>query len=1028
MSLNSEWRTRIELWIKALDRITYAKVAKVELEAFFTYDQLTPQEAATGPFNPISPGTRWGAKWEYAWFRTHVRVPMELEGKRIVLNCGQRTPQFSNNDLYGEWRIFSNGIEVGSRDWAHVYLPLTISARGGDEFSLLAEAFGGPTRAGGGGGPALNGIPTIPDPAAKQRLLPEVAFGLWQEEVFQLRIDAQTLLELRDQLDPNSLRRAEIDSGLRDFTLIADPELPWPEMEETIGLARERLRPLLECRNGSTAPTLFCVGHSHLDVVYQWPLKETERKVARTFTNQLALMESYPEYRYLQSMPVLYEIAQRLHPAIYARVKEAVRRGQWVPEGGTWTEPDCNLPNGESLIRQFLYGKRFFQEEFGIESIFCWAPDIFGYCGALPQIMAGCGIKYFGSSKIFCVFAADGAPFPYSTFWWEGIDGTRILTHFVADYGITTNPAKIAEQWSRNPQKDGIRARMAVYGHSDGGGGSERDHLEFLRRQVELEGAPRCKHATPIDFFAFQEAQPETLPIYSGEIYLAAHRGTYTTQAAIKRGNRQCETMLREAEIWSVAAQVLKGLEYPRTALEQTWKKVLFNQFHDILPGSCIERAAAEATQLYTDAFEDSTGFVRRATSTLCPEASFAGALTAFNSLSWPRTELVPLAQVPSGAVTQDIGGVPHVEIALPSCGWETVEAALVRQMSGPIPTVKSACHFDNGLLRLHLDRLGRIVSCFDMEADRELAAAPLNDFSLFRDTPRVCDAWEIEPHYLMQPVKLTEEASVELVSEGPLATVIRVRRRLHRSTLDQKIWLRRNSRRIDFITRIHWAETHKLLKVHFPLALFSREAIHEIQFGHVKRPTHRSRQTDQDQFEVCQYRWSALAEENRGAAILNDCKHGISAEENTLSLTLLKAPQAPDMHADLGDHEFTYSLFLWNGSFTESGLIREAAQLNSPIQLHGGSGGNASLFRIDTEAVILDTIKLAEDGSGDIILRFYESLKTTQRCRVDVGFPIRKIFETDMLEQRGKELQAEPLMLSFRPFEIKTIRIEPTS
>lgn len=1044
MTLNTEWRSRTEAWIDALRRLVYAPAAPVGLEAFFTHDQLTAAEAARREFTPIAPGDRWGSRWQYAWFRSRIRVPDTMEGRTLVLHAGHPTPQFGG-DIFGEWRVIIDGEEIGSRDWAHVHLRLPSPAEAGREFSFLAEAFGGPTRAGAGGGPALHGVPTLPEVTGPQRVLPEVTVGEWREEVFQLMIDARTLLELRDQLPEDSLRVAEIDAGLRDFTLIADPELKWPEMEPTIRAARERLRPLLECRNGSTAPTLFCVGHSHLDVVYQWPLKEAERKVARTFANQLGLMELYPEYKYLQSMPVLYDIAKRLHPAIYARVKDAVRSGRWTPEGGMWTEADVNLPGGESLVRQFLYGRRFFEEEFGVESTFAWLPDTFGFSGALPQIMAGCGVTTFGSSKMFSVFGEEGEPFPYSTFWWEGIDGTRVLSHLVAFYGITTNPAQVVEQWRQNPQKDGLRARMAVYGHSDGGGGCEREHLEFLRRSSDLEGLPRCRQATPREFFEFQLAQPEELPVYAGEIYMPAHRGCYTTQAALKRGNRRCEFMLREAELWSAAARVLAGADYPRERLEAAWKKTLFNQFHDILPGSCIERAAQEANALYDEALGESAKLAGEALATLAvagrPEARSRGrggaavaeepdGLVVFNSLAWERRGLVPVdaAFVPAGAAVQEIGGVTHVDARMPACGWVGLEEAAGARPDGP-PRVsaRSAFDFENEFYAVRLDGAGRVTSWFDKDSGRELAAGPLNDFRMYRDTPRVCDAWEIEAHYARQPVALPEEAEVELLASGPLAVVVRVRRRLHDSVMEQEIRLAAGSRRLEFHTRVEWSETHKLLKVCFPLAITTTEALHEIQFGHVRRPTHRSRRIDRDRFEVCQQKWSALTEEGRGVALLNDCKYGIGAEGGELGLTLLRAPQAPDMRADQGGHEFVYALYAWGGPFLESGVTREALELNAPPRLaRGVAGGEVSLFSCDADNVILETVKLAEDGD-DVVLRLYESARTTTRCRLRLAWPATEAWESDMLERRAGELpmHAGVITLDFRPFEVKTVRVK---
>lgn len=668
MSLPAEWRARVEQWQDALEALTFQPLASVPLEAAFTFQQRTPEQAQTLEYVPLVPGECWGAMWEYAWIRGRIQIPPEAEGKIIVLRAGEPTPQWANAEPYGEWRWLVNGQEVGSRDWAHVDVRLTHHAVEGTAYDLLAEAFGGPTRAGAGGGPALPGVPVIAPVPAKQRKWPDVLIGIWHEEVFQLGMDVQALLELRDTLDQTSLRLDEIDAGLREFTLIANPELTWPDFARTVTAARERLQPLLACHNGTTAPMLFCVGHSHLDVVYQWPFAETERKVARTFSNQLRLLEDYPEYRFLQSMPVLYDVAKRLYPEIYEQVKKAVREGRWIAEGGMWTEADTNMTGGESLIRQFLHGRRFFREEFGVESEFAWLPDVFGYSGALPQIMVGCGMRYFASAKIHGIYNR-GEPFPHASCWWEGIDGTRVLSHFPAGYGSSTSPQSLVSIWKDRPQKEGVNSRMVLYGHSDGGGGCERKHLEFLRREMDLEGMPRTRHATPREFFEELTKTASKLPVYVGEIYFPLHRGTLTSQGKIKKENRQCEFALREAECWAAIASILHGIPYPVSQISAAWKNTLFNQFHDILPGSCIRRAVVEAEALYKDALQIARSVKEDSLITLCGENS--GSYVAFNSLSWSRTILLPL---PADAVveqdTQTISGVQHTEVTLPPLGW----------------------------------------------------------------------------------------------------------------------------------------------------------------------------------------------------------------------------------------------------------------------------------------------------------------------------------------------------------------------
>ncbi|HPD15232.1 MAG TPA: glycoside hydrolase family 38 C-terminal domain-containing protein [Planctomycetota bacterium] len=1043
MALTTEWRSRIEQWRNTLEKLCYRKLSDVALSGFVTHEQLRPREALKRPFKPMPVGTPWGAKWEYAWFRAAVTLPKEAKGEWIVFRCGAGTG--FTGDPGGEGRFIVNGREMGGRDWAHPQVILSTNARPGARFDILMEAYAGHGPMNCGGGPVPHGELTVPEPPAAQQTVKPCSLGIWDEEVFQAWLDVQTLLELRDKLDPDSLRVSEIDEGLRQFTLIADLELPRAEMLATIRAARKRLKPLLECTNGSTAPLLYCYGHSHIDVAWLWPLAETERKCARTFATQLTLMEMYPEYKFLQSQPHLFRMTQRLYPDVYARIKAAAKRGQWLSEGGMWVEADTNVSGGEALIRQFLHGKRFYRDEFGVDCELMWLPDVFGYSGAMPQIMAGCGIKYFSTQKIFWNYNG-GDPFPYNTFWWEGIDGTRVLSHFHNDYNSQTNPATLIQRWKERVQKDGLNARIVPFGWGDGGGGPTRLHLEFLRRQRDLEGAPRTVIASPLDFFHAEEARRSDWPVYVGELYYQCHRGTYTTQARTKRGNRKCEFALREAELWGAAAAAAGKLRYPAAKMDEAWKGVLLNQFHDIIPGSSIHRVYEEAEALHAQVLATATSVAASAAKALAAAPHSAlrtpHSIAVFNSLSWDRLALVPLPKGFKGAesngqglLTQRIGGTLYAEALLPSCGWTTLAvggASLPRvpRRGDTPPTVVKATErgMENDLIRLRLNDRGEIVSLVDKATGRELAAAPMNAFRLFKDVPRWFDAWDIDSTYELAPVELPEKAAIEVVATGPLAAVLRITRKISDSAVTQEVWLRRGSRRVEFRTKIDWRERHKLLKVAFPTTLHANEAIHEVQFGHLRRPTHRSRPYDADRFEVANQKWTALAEEDRGAAVLNDCKYGVNALGGSINLTLLRSPLAPDMTADQGLQEVTYALTAWNGSFFASDLVREAYEVNvAPLVVPGGAG-EGSLFQLDAPNVVIETVKPAEDGSGDLIVRLYEAKHSATRCVLRTSLPVTQALSTNLLEEGGEPLplKAGAIALDLRPFEIKTVRLRP--
>ncbi len=429
MALTLEWKKRIDNWRAELPAHFYRPLATVALEGFVTQKQLSAEQASRGAFKAMKPGTAWGAKWEYGWFRAELSAPREAAGKRLVLRL----------EAGGESLVFVNGAAHAARDKQHDTITLSRAARAGETFSVLAEVYAGHGPRVHSVGPVPPGRLTVPEPPAEQTLVGESSFGIWQEEVYQLSMDVEALHGLRTTLDESSLRVSEIDAGLRDFTLIVDFEQPREKMLASVAKCRARLAPLLACRNGSTAPTMYAFGHAHIDVAWLWPLAETERKAARTFSTQLGLIEEYPGFRFLQSEPHLYQVVKTLYPELYQRIRKAVKQGRIVPEGGMWIEADTNISGGEALIRQFLHGMRFFRSEFGVENELLWLPDVFGYTGALPQIMKGCGVSYFSTAKIFWAYNG-GETFPYNTFIWEGIDGSSILSHFTGDYNSMMDP------------------------------------------------------------------------------------------------------------------------------------------------------------------------------------------------------------------------------------------------------------------------------------------------------------------------------------------------------------------------------------------------------------------------------------------------------------------------------------------------------------------------------------------------------------------------------------------------------------
>jgi len=666
--------------------------------------------------------------------------------------------------------------------------------------------------------------------------------------------------------------------------------------------------------------SITAVGHAHIDTAWLWPLREARRKCARSWSTQVELMDQYPDFVFACSQPAQYEWVKESYPDLYRRIKEKAASGQWEPVGAMWVEADCNLPSGESLVRQLLHGKRYFMREFGYETRILWLPDVFGYPGNLPQLIKESGCDYFLTQKLSW---NDTNKPEHHTFWWEGIDGTRVFTHFPpAD---TYNGDFSAEQveYSARNFKDSVSSNRSLYlfGYGDGGGGATAEMIE----SAHSLGVPVGR---AIDFFDRASAEAHDLATVRGELYFELHRGTYTSQSRTKHLNRRAQEALREAEMWSVAA----GGTYPRPELDAAWKKLLLNQFHDILPGSSIdwvyEETERELDAVYTDA------------------------------------QSMALA-------------------AMEMCG-----AAVAR------PPVTGDGPLENEFLRVELGEEGAVTSIWDKEAGREVLSGRGNVLELHDDNPRRWDAWDLD----------IEHRDAYVV----------VGRRFGSSTVNQRISL--EDRVLRFATEVEWHERHKILKVAFPVTVSASEATYEIQFGHVRRPTHFDGSRARAMFEVCAQRWADLGDDDYGVALLNDCKHGYDIHESVMRLSLLRAPTHPDPSADQGFHRFTYALMPHMGDWRNAGVIEAAEDLNAVF------GIPRSLVMVDTPQVRVEAIKRAEDSEA-VIVRLYEAWGRPCRTRITTTLPARRVTLCDLLERERSETSLE---LDFRPFQVVTLKLDP--
>jgi len=937
-------------------------------------------DALRREFIPIEIGHRWGPPWSTTWFHVSGRVPDSWSGQRVVAEFDLGFA--GSTGFTCEALAWKDARPWRGVDPNHRWLPIH-----GTEVDFYLEAAANPVTffAGSEPSPSMIALRDSPEPAFTLR---QAELGIQDERIRRIAFDLEILVELAKAL-PDGERRAEIQHALGEFARTEDPRV---------------LEPAL-ARPSTSRHLVHAVGHAHIDTAWLWPLRETRRKCARTFSTQLALMDEYPDYRFACSQPVHYQWMKESYPPIFEGIRQKVASGQWEPVGSMWVEPDCNLPSGEALVRQILHGKRYFMKEFGYETHDVWLPDVFGYPASLPQLIALSGATSFLTQKLSWNDTNKPA---HHTFLWEGIDGTRIFTHFPpADtYNGDFSATEVVRSAARF--KDGDRSSHSLYpfGWGDGGGGPESDMIESAHRLHNLAGVPRVELSRAADFFQAARAEAHELTTWVGELYFELHRGTYTSQARTKRLNRRAEQALREAEAWSAAAGT-----YPAAELEAAWKRLLVNQFHDILPGSSIDWVYEEAERDLAGVIEAAGGI------TAVAQASLAGSgdqLVAFNVSSHPRREVVEV-------------GERLLLAEAPACGW----AVQAPQAAGTEVAVADG-QMENEHLRVRWDGQGLLTSIWDKQARREvlLPGARANLLQLHGDTPAQWDAWDIDVDYVKDRVDLVELSSQQVEVAGGLRGAVRFTREFGSSRLTQRMVLDAGSRVLRFECDADWHEQHKLLKVAFPVAVHSPRATYEIQFGHVERSTHSNTSWDQARFEVCAHRWADLGEAGYGVALLNDCKYGYDIHGSVMRLSLLRAPTHPDPTADQGHHQFTYALMPHPGDFRYSGVIAAAEDLNSPLRMVRGSlppGAKGSLVEVDTPQVVVEAIKRAEDSEATIV-RLYEAWGGRCRASVRTTLPGRRTFLCDLLERETSEVHVNEgaIELELTPFQILTLKLQP--
>ncbi|WP_405775819.1 alpha-mannosidase [Streptomyces sp. NBC_00859] len=980
-------------------------------------------EALRGTYEPFETGTEWGSPWSTSWFRLEGAVPDSWEGRRVeaVIDPGftGEGPGFQAEGMvYDAGGVPVKGIHPRNR-----HVPVAAPAAGGERVSLLLEAAANPAVLHGFEPTRLGDVLTAGDEPLYRFASADLA--VLNEDVWQLVIDIEVLSELMRELPADRSRHHEILRSLEDMLDALDLH----DVPGTAAAGRTALAAALARPAESGAHRISATGHAHIDSAWLWPLRETVRKASRTFANVTALTADYPELVFACSQAQQYAWVKEHQPHIWERVKSAVAEGNWAPVGSMWVESDANMPGGEALARQIVHGRRFFAEELGVETEEIWLPDSFGYTAAFPQLAKLAGIRWFLTQKLSWNQANR---MPHHSFWWEGIDGTRVFTHFppVDTYNSQLHGAELAHAERNFAEKGRATRSLVPFGWGDGGGGPTREMLEKARRLHSLEGSPRVEIEKPSAFFtAAEEEYGPQAPVWSGELYLELHRATYTTQAKTKQGNRRSEHLLREAELWATRAALRSpSYSYPHDELDRIWKTVLLHQFHDILPGSSIAWVHREARDTYARVREELEALVDGAVAALEPGPDVrplsggGGARTVLNASPYGRREVIATADG-----TLDFADVPPLGSA-PAGGPASGDAVSATREGESIV-------LDNGLLRVTVDADGLLASVRDLAAGREALAPGSrgNLLQLHPDHPNQWDAWDIDRHYRRSRTDLTTAESVELVGEGPLRAAVRVVRAFGASRITQELRLDAGSPRLDVITDADWQESEKVLKVAFPLDVHAERSTAEIQFGHVHRATHTNTSWDAARFEICAHRWLRVAEPGYGVAVLNDSTYGhdVTRTEHrdglgtTVRLTLLRAPHSPDPETDLGTHRFSYALYPGAGV---TDAVREGLALNLPLRT-AEAPALAPLVTTDHPAVTVESVKFAEDRSGDVVVRLYESAGGRADATVGFGFPVGRADITDLLERPLRETAADSgqLSVSLRPFQILTLRLRPS-
>lgn len=957
-------------------------------------EPIPPAAGLALDYDDYQVGTLWGPAWGTTWFRLRGRVPDAWAGRRVEARVDLGFDVNMTGFQCEALAYRPDGTPIKSLNPRNQWLPIADPAEGGEEVEFFLEAASNPV--------LLDYVPfqptmegdvetSSPEPLYRTRLM---ELAVFDEEVFELSQDLDVLLELQAELPDTSPRRMRILQGLDDALDLLDLQ----RISQTAAEARAALLPLLAAPAEASAHRIAAIGHAHIDSAWLWPVRETIRKVARTVSSMTELLDEEPEFLYGMSSAQQYAWLKEHRPEVYARVKEAVAGGRFLPIGGMWVESDTVMPTGESLVRQFSYGQRFFESEFGVRSRGVWLPDSFGYSPALPQLIRRAGFEWFFTQKISW---NQRNVFPHHSFWWEGIDGSRVFTHFPSmdTYNSQLSGMEVAKAARQFREARVASSSIAPVGWGDGGGGTTREMVGRARRLRSLEGSARVEWQHPDEFFAQAQAELTAPPVWVGELYLELHRGTLTSQHLTKATHRRAEQAVLAAELWAATAAVRRGADYPYEALDALWKTVLLHEFHDILPGTSIAWVHREAVAELSRVVEEAEALADEARRALAGEGE---RLLAFSPVS-------VAGPAPLGAA----------ELVAPS------RAVVLAESDGGF-------ELTNDLVRVRVSAEGLIVSAVDLATGRD-AIAPgyaANLLQLHQDFPNMWDAWDIDRFYRnrVQDLRETSTLSADVV-EG--RAEVTVERSFSSSSVRQVLSLAPGERTLRIETTVEWHETEKLLKLAFPLDVMAAHTEAETQFGYQARVTHTNTSWEAAKFETSMHRFVLVREPGFGVALINDSVYGYDTSrevgENgvttTVRLSLLRAPRFPDPETDHGTHRIVTGLVI---GADPAIATAEGIALNAPVALVRGADEVEPLVGVEGEGIVVSAVKLADDRSGDLIVRVYEALGRRARGRLVVNLAHVEVREVSVIEDELDDARTG-VELGLTPFEVRTLRIVVT-